>query len=55
MSRNAREGWFAGRCAGKPVRWHGLIRRVRSAKARAIMARRVYRVNGLNVPGWAVE
>jgi hypothetical protein len=58
-SRAAREGRYVGVCVGKHVRWHkglrGLRKRLRSAKARAIMARRTYAANGVRIPGWAVE
>lgn len=40
MSRNAREGRYVGHAWGKPVRWRGLIKRVRAAKARVVLRRR---------------
>lgn len=55
-SRNQREGRFVGRSCGKAVRWRkGLRRRVRGAKARAVMARRTYAAYGLFVLAECVD
>lgn len=43
-SRNQREGQFIGHAVGKAVRWPlALRRRVRGAKARAVLVRRALR------------
>lgn len=56
MSRNQREGRFVGRSCGKAVRWHkGLLRRVRGAKARAVMARRTYAAYGLLIRAESID
>lgn len=54
-SRARSEGRYVGHAEGKAVRHFGVIRRVRSAKARAVLRRRVYKANGLPIPAWAVE
>jgi hypothetical protein len=47
-SRNRREGYYVGHSEGRAVRWRlALVRRVRSAKARAILRRRTYAAYGL--------
>lgn len=47
MSRNEREGRFAGVAAGKPVRFRSrLFRTVRSAKARTVMRGRWVKRSG---------